>query len=352
MNDNIVIEVIIAKDVKDKSLLFVKSKDLIIKNEEFNCSDSNINDIVNNISSNINQICSYNKIEKQYIPVKINSDGIGALIATELLKQEYTVNQHNLSVKNKDYYNYVPYNVINFDQLDQREKLEDLNEDISELFLQFVTMGERIICGDWWSEDEALRKQSKSDLMESLIGQFLKRFKKLTNEYDLNSSLFKSVKDVKEENIVVKSDKVMLYKGLDGNLKWAGIHSNKYKDRDNDILTEKAHKRFVEKVYAGEYEFPVLEIWHSKKAVGEANWLAYDERGFLLSGGNVYKDFEELVTMLCKNDPDLGMSHGFYEASVEYDEDGHIIAYKSDEVSLLPVTSAANLLTNFQVIEE
>ena len=117
--------------------------------------------------------------------------------------------------------------------------------------------------------------------------------------------------------------------------------------RDEDILTEQAHKRFIELIYAKKVEFPHLFIWHIPVSVGECLWLAYDERGFLMSGGKVFKKFHKLLIALVGITDNMGMSHGMPLETVVYDDEGYIVEYISKEVSFLPAEEAANELTAF-----
>ena len=149
------------------------------------------------------------------------------------------------------------------------------------------------------------------------------------------------------QNLVYKSKDFLLYKNDKNELIWAGVHSNKFIDSDEDILTEQAHKRFIELIYAKKVEFPHLFIWHIPVSVGECLWLAYDERGFLMSGGKVFKKFHKLLIALVGITDNMGMSHGMPLETVVYDDEGYIVEYISKEVSFLPAEEAANELTAF-----
>lgn len=237
-------------------------------------------------------------------------------------------------MKNKSQYSfYAPSNFTSLNEYDAYvQKIQNF-EAIKDLFWVYHDLLYNIVFGF------AVNDTGKSIdvLIQELHDQFMQRFRKLSAET--------IIKDFTPDN-----SSVVLYKNKDGRLAWLGSHTNKFVDRDNEILTEKAHKNFVKQVESGECPYPELWIWHEKNwKVGECNWLAYDERGFLLSGGLIDKDKEDIVINLFENTDEMGMSHGMPMDTVKYDDDGDLIEYKSVEVSLLPKEYAANLLTTFNV---
>lgn len=373
---DIMLEVVLDTN-KEKSFVATRSRGLLTNKE--NVADGAI---VENIVTRVKELSALNKIPVSDIPVVVE----GAKQSNELREalKDKGIKALQKTKKDKDYYydyydDYyyeplTPYGVINFDDLEQAEAARELNNDYLVLFAQYAEMAQRIINGDYYLEfgDE----RGKLSLMTDLTQQFLNRLEKVTAEKgnvrkELNSTE-QIEKDATEEpvieveeksieeslpesvekdytNIISSNNGVILSKNKNGELIWAGVHTNKFQDRDGDILTEAAHKQFVEKVYSGDYEFPQLWIWHIPKAVGEVNWMEYDERGFLLSGGKIYKEYEELVTSLVSNTPEMGMSHGMPVDSLVYDEEHCIKEYRSIEVSMLPLDDAANILTEFKV---
>ena len=103
---------------------------------------------------------------------------------------------------------------------------------------------------------------------------------------------------------------------------------------------------------SGEAEYPDLYIWHRKPAVGKATWVDYDDRGFLVAGGVIHKEYEALVTNLVANATEpLGMSQGIYRKDIKFDKDGVITEYKPFEFTFLPHKNACNSLTAFTTNE-
>lgn len=237
-------------------------------------------------------------------------------------------------MKNKSNYStYVPSGFTSLNDYDSYvQKIQNF-EAIRDLFWVYHDLLYNIVFGLTVNETD----KSVDVLIQELHDQFMNRFRKL--------STATIIKDFSGDKSAV-----VLYKNKDGRLAWVGSHTNKFEDREKEILTEKAHKTFISKVESGDETYPELWIWHEKNwKVGNADWLAYDDRGFLLSGGLIDKDKEELVITLFENTENMGMSHGMPPLSVKYDDDGDIIEYVSKEISLLPIEYACNLLTTFAV---
>ena len=149
-------------------------------------------------------------------------------------------------------------------------------------------------------------------------------------------------------------DRFMVWKEGD-RWRWLAIYSNRYRDRDNppEILSEAAHRDFVKAVDAGEWEPPELWLWHTPGSrSGQADFLAYDDRGFSIASGWFDKNREYVAAALAE-DTDLGVSHGMPMSELERDEDDAtvITRYRSIEISPLPKKAAANELTGFVTLE-
>jgi len=131
--------------------------------------------------------------------------------------------------------------------------------------------------------------------------------------------------------------------------KWLAIYSNKFRDNDNppEILSEAAHKEYVGAVDKGEWDYPELWLWHVPGTkIGKAQWLGYDDNGFVLAAG-IMEDEQAAQSLLGKEN--LLVSHGMLGAEMERDEnDPSIITrYRTVEISPLPNYAAANRLTGF-----
>jgi hypothetical protein len=156
----------------------------------------------------------------------------------------------------------------------------------------------------------------------------------------------------------MKSSAFAVYKDVDGNPRWFGWVTNKWRDRDHvanpdkggEILTDQAHKDYVGWVdEAPELRMPKLLAWHQLETAHKerADWMDYAD-GFLLASGPLTAKEAEAIERVEKT-YDLGMSHGFIALSKDPNE-GLIDSYRSFEVSFLPLEVAANPWTDFRTI--
>lgn len=140
-----------------------------------------------------------------------------------------------------------------------------------------------------------------------------------------------------------------------GRWKWLGVPTNNFRDREHEILTASAHRRFVNLFESKEYEritgqpAPELWLWHLPVPIGDTSMLAYDERGFLIAGGWGYEGefYDKAFSGLASSPFPIGMSHGMPPWLVAYDrKDSSLIPeYLSVEFTALPLKWAANLIT-------
>lgn len=151
-----------------------------------------------------------------------------------------------------------------------------------------------------------------------------------------------------------------VFKDAENNWRWFGWATNKWRDRDShadpvnggEILTEAAHKEFIGWVDKNpSRRMPALWPWHTKELAHDmkADWLDYAD-GFVCVSGPLNNEEAKALSRVAK-EFDLGMSHGFY--ALERDEEhGHILKYRTFEVSYLPLENAANPWTDFVTIEK
>lgn len=135
-------------------------------------------------------------------------------------------------------------------------------------------------------------------------------------------------------------------KGADGSYRWLGWVSNKFMDREGEILTDEAHKDYVAWLDRNPKAAGQLWTFHipGTGRKNKADFWGY-LNGFLLVGGKLT---EEEATALQSYKGDLGMSHGFYVL----EKQGNLITkYRTFEYTVLPRNAAANPWTKFDVKE-
>ncbi|TXI88408.1 MAG: hypothetical protein E6Q36_05775 [Chryseobacterium sp.] len=139
-----------------------------------------------------------------------------------------------------------------------------------------------------------------------------------------------------------------LYKQADGYYRWVGIATNNYLDRDGEIITDEAHRRFAE--YLDRHpEYPITKlIWHTDGTASRhgVDWHCY-HNGFMMYSGVL--ELDEAAPYLTAQKEPIGMSHGFIVLGRDPQNPSLITDYMTYEVSDLWLSSAANLLTSFSV---
>lgn len=238
----------------------------------------------------------------------------------DILNERRTSKDTEKTEKDLDW---VPYDVYTFSQFEALDKLDDIREKYYDVFSTFLQIADNIMYN---------RPEGFADLLIQLTSDFTRK-----------------IREIKlEEGSILKSGSVALFKSH-GKLQWIGVPTNKFQDRVNDILSDAAHKKFVKMLKEGQAEMPKLFPWHTGE-IGQTTWVDYDDRGFLVAGGTINKNYEEFMINLVGNTVEpLGMSHGMWNKDIKRDKENSnvIIEYKSFEFSFLPQSQAANLLTSF-----
>lgn len=143
-------------------------------------------------------------------------------------------------------------------------------------------------------------------------------------------------------------------KGKDGQYYAYGIVSNKFRDRDyakhpkGEIITESAHKEFVQFLDAHPEQAPELWSWHTPGTArkSRATWWEYSD-GFL----QMLWPLTEKEASAFDDGEEIAMSHGFYTLKRNADK-GLIEQYRSFEGSDLPLSVAANPYTALEVMQK
>lgn len=151
-------------------------------------------------------------------------------------------------------------------------------------------------------------------------------------------------KSIKGEDETPSIRPFTLYKDSAGNLRYFLIYSNNFIDKHKEILSEEAHKEYVEWVdETGSY--PELQLWHCgpKSAIGRDDFVDYVD-GFAICSGTIYPDKVEIAQAAAKQD--IGVSHGFVGLRPEANSKWYR-AYRTFERSILPRKEEANVWTSY-----
>jgi hypothetical protein len=167
-----------------------------------------------------------------------------------------------------------------------------------------------------------------------------------------------------------KDSSVGFFKDAAGQWYFLGIYSNKFEDRDEEILSEKSHQEYISWLKESEFK-PVITTLHQPKmpaifwpvvfdklenspsklsevvrkiyknfAFAEAERVMY-VNGFTVVSAKVFEDKVNIAEALSK-ESDLGMSHGFI---VKEFSDNIVDKYRTFEMSVLKRKRAANFIT-------
>ncbi len=141
-------------------------------------------------------------------------------------------------------------------------------------------------------------------------------------------------------------------KAANGELRWFARYSNAWEDRDKEILTEAAHKEYVEWVNSPAGVMPELWLWHTKGTrFGEADWVDFAD-GFAHASGVVdstpaAKAAVAYLESQAKENK-LGVSHGF----VCKQTGKYVHQYRTFEISVLPRDRAAVWTADFNMLDD
>lgn len=147
------------------------------------------------------------------------------------------------------------------------------------------------------------------------------------------------------------------FKVLPDGKHWVAYYTNNFEDREKEILSERAHERYIQRLKAGLLPMPELWFWHIPGTLhGNALWVDYVDHIVTAVGtftdDALGKAFSEHYA---KSRTRYANSHGFYaDRSKHYrlvDGVGVWEDYNTFEITVLPVKAAANPFTLFTEID-
>ena len=142
----------------------------------------------------------------------------------------------------------------------------------------------------------------------------------------------------------------------DANGDWRSVMwtSNNFIDRDGDIISEDAHKEYVEWVNKEENKvcMPAFVTWHTPGTARE-NPVDYVDffNGFLVTSAKL-TDTEAVGLLKATKKTNIGMSHGSFVLERDAKDPRIITKYRMYEVSDLPLDKAANPFTAIETVSK
>jgi len=128
-----------------------------------------------------------------------------------------------------------------------------------------------------------------------------------------------------------------------------GTFTNRWIDREGQIITDEAHKDLIQFLDAHPERSPALWFWHmpDMEFSNKAEWWTY-QNGFVSMLWELTTNEAEFIEKFAQLH-EVGMSHGF---TAELDNDGDITKYRPFEASILPIDKAANSNTSLEILKK
>lgn len=144
-----------------------------------------------------------------------------------------------------------------------------------------------------------------------------------------------------------------VFKTKDGKKGWISRHTGKFEDREKEILADKAHDEYVDRVQKGLVDPPELWMWHAKGTRHGRAITVWKSGGFTLAAGlfDETEEGERAFNYYQKNRGKIKLSHQFnYPKNAKVN--GVYYAYNTIEITTLPDGAEAFPYTSFEEIQE
>lgn len=131
---------------------------------------------------------------------------------------------------------------------------------------------------------------------------------------------------------------------------WHATYTNNYEDLEGEILSEKAHDKFINRLDMGLVPMPELWVWHTfGSAHGKAK-LVWRNNHFIHAVGDFDDTAEAKAAIEYYRKNKVKLSHGFTVPRWAF-KDGIYEDYNTFEISTLPPKAAANPYTSFEELK-
>ncbi len=132
---------------------------------------------------------------------------------------------------------------------------------------------------------------------------------------------------------------------------WLARHTGKWVDREHEIIADKAHEDYVNRVQSGKVPLPELWVWHKKGTRhGQADYV-WKAGGFVLALGHFDEtpEAQKAIAYYQKHKGKIKLSHMFnYPKRAK---DGRVFyAYNTVEITTLPDGAEAFPYTSFEEV--
>lgn len=142
-----------------------------------------------------------------------------------------------------------------------------------------------------------------------------------------------------------------VFKTTNGKMGWVSRHTGKWIDREKEILAERSHEAYVDRVQKGKVAPPELWMWHAKGTKHGQAVAVWKSGGFVLAAGLIddTPEGESMFRYYEKNSGKIKLSHMFHYPSIAK-IDGVYHEYNTIEITTLPDGAEAFPYTSFEEI--
>lgn len=242
---------------------------------------------------------------------------------------------------------YVPWGVTSFEEYDASVEAKKMASQVKKDAKVFDRIVDNILDDD--------RIESPGSAIMKVASEFASRIGiKKTKEVDAEPIGESNI----ESGIKSYDRPFMVYKDVDGTVRFLTTYSNNRRDMDNppEIISAASHERFEKMVDSGEAEYPELWLWHTPTLkIGKTDFIAYDkDNGIAMAAGYFFKEAEFVAEAIADNPDFWGVSHGMPAATVKRSKEDPtvIVEHITKEISPLPFQAAANKWADFTVLKE
>lgn len=142
-----------------------------------------------------------------------------------------------------------------------------------------------------------------------------------------------------------------VFKSASGKKYWISRHTGKFKDRESEIIANKAHDEYVERVQKGLVPMPELWTFHKKGTRHGEAFFVWKSGGFTLGLGTFddTPEGEHAFKFYEKNSGKIKLSHMFNYPTSAF-KNGVYYAYNTVEITTLPDGAEAFPYTSFEEV--
>ena len=241
---------------------------------------------------------------------------------------------------------------------EETEAIADIIENLSEEDAEKIIEG----AAEALAEEEVEEKKPASEIVEEVAPEVVQEEETPEKETEESEDEEKSYSPKEALGILIKSllpkvkpsekyaSSFVITKDKNGDDRWIGKVTNRWSDREGDILTNASHKEFVGFLDKNPYMAPSFLPWHNIKSAFTFPTDSWEyKNGHMVYSGKLTTEEAQSLKEVSKNTR-LGMSHGFFALKREMLNKKNITKYRTFEVSVLPLHNAANPYTELEVI--